>query len=337
MMRRMKALNRSLGILLFLVLWCAPSTAASTEAGTVTFFLVADPQINIPRWGTAGTEQTLRQMNELPGQPFPFGGRVEQPRGVLVLGDLVDDIRNPANWERYTSLFDPNGESLLRFRAYECVGNHDLDGRLEPPGFSSIQKEVIRRNLRHPGPIFRDADNYHYSWDWDRLHLICLHLFPGNQPRPVYDRAAAWNDPRNSLDFLRSDLAQRVGNSGRPVILLWHYGLTGWGREKWWTEEDLARLREVLQPYHVVLILHGHEHAYRRYAWAGYDVCMVPSPQYDRNPDDPLAASRPKGFLVIRLQADQLQVACHLEGKWQQTWSKTIGMERAAAPDPAVK
>ncbi len=314
-----------LGIVLSLV------STARTETSSITFFAVGDPQVNIPRWGTAGTEQTLRWMNELPGQPFPFGGRVDKPRGVLVLGDLVDDIRNSANWEKYTSLFDPKGEGLLRFRAYECIGNHDLDSRLDPPGFSSVQQEVIRRNLHHPSPVYRDADNYHYSWDWGSLHLVCLHLFPGAQPRPVYGRAVAWNDPHNSLGFLRHDLSQRVGDSGRPVILLWHYGLTGWGLEQWWTREDLANLKEVLQPYNVVLILHGHEHAYRRYTWAGYDVCMAPSPQYDRDPDDPSSVSRPKGFLVIRLQADQLQVACYLDGRWQQTWSKPTTRTRAVA------
>jgi hypothetical protein len=321
-----------------LVLWFGSMAGAQTETRSVTFFVVADPQVNIPRWGTAGTEQTLQCMNELPGQPFPFGDHVDEPQGVLVLGDLVDDIRNPANWEKYTTLFDPNGRSLLRFPAYECIGNHDLDGQAGPPGFSSVQKEVIQRNLRHPGPIYRDRDNYHYSWDWDRLHFVCLHLFPGVQPRPVYGRTAPWNDPRNSLDFLRRDLAERVGDSGRPVVLLWHYGLTGWGLEEWWTDEDLAHLQEVLRPYSIVLILHGHEHAYRRYTWAGYDVCMAPSPQYDRDPDNPLSVSRPKGFLVIRLQADQLQVACHMDGKWQQTWAKAVITKQAtAAPVPITR
>lgn len=29
----------------------------------VTFFALGDPQINIPRWGIAGTEQTIALMN----------------------------------------------------------------------------------------------------------------------------------------------------------------------------------------------------------------------------------------------------------------------------------
>ncbi len=105
---------------------------------------------------------------------------------------------------------------------------------------------------------------------------------------------------------------------------MWHYGLTGWGREKWWTEEDLAALEELLQPYNIVLILHGHEHAYRRYHWAGYDVCMAPSPQFDRDPKQAGSTSRPKGFLVVRLRDDQLQIAHFSQGRWQEAWSKPI-------------
>jgi len=310
--------------------WTACATKnSSTES--VTFFVIGDPQINVSRWGIEGTKQTIQWMNELPGKPFPFGGHVSEPLGVLVLGDLVDDVHDPANWKTYTSLFDPRGQALLHFAAYECIGNHDLDAQQKPPGFSSVQKEMIQRNQQRPGPVRLDPNNYHYSWDWGPLHMVCLNLFPGTESRPVYDRPVAWNDPHGSLDFLRKDLAAQVADSGQPVILMWHYGLVGWGLEKWWTPEDLTNLKEVLQPYNVVLILHGHEHAYRRYQWAGYDVCMAPSPQVDRNPDDPQSVSKPKGFLMVRLKADQLQVAHFTDGLWRDTWSKKITFAQTAA------
>lgn len=93
----------------------------------------------------------------------------------------------------------------------------------------------------------------------------------------MYGNPAPWNDPKNALTFLRRDLAEEVGQSDRPVILFWHYGLRGWGLEKWWTEEDLATLKSALAGYNVALILHGHEHRYERYEWAGYDVVMGPA------------------------------------------------------------
>ena len=47
------------------------SRVGGAASDAVTFFAIGDPQINIPKWGTAGTEQTIDAMNALPGQPFP--------------------------------------------------------------------------------------------------------------------------------------------------------------------------------------------------------------------------------------------------------------------------
>jgi hypothetical protein len=324
-------MNRYRPMILALWLACTVATipgAAHAADQTLTFLAVGDPQINIPRLGTEGTEQTLVWMNDIESRSFPLGGVAGRPQGILVLGDLVDDLRNPANWTKYASLFDPRGHAVVRIPAYECIGNHDLDGTLPAGSFSVVQEAFIERNQQRVGPLHLCPKGYHYSWDWEPLHLVCLNLFPGTEPRPVYDRPSVWNDPHDSLTFLRADLATRVGDSGRPVILFWHYGLTGWGLEKWWTQDDLAALETVLRPYNVVLILHGHEHAYRRYRWAGYDVCMAPSPQFDRDPKQPGSTSRPKGFLVIRLRDAQLEVAYFAEGQWRQAWSKPVELGR---------
>lgn len=51
----------------------------------------------------------------------------------------------------YRGLFDPEGKALLRFRAFEGMGNHDLSAELAK-GFSWVQREVIRRQARRGGP-----------------------------------------------------------------------------------------------------------------------------------------------------------------------------------------
>jgi len=295
----------------------------------ITFFVVADPQIHLDKWGTAGTEKTLHTLNHLPGSPFPLGGTVDEPRAVLVAGDLVDTVDDPRHWRCYQQFFDPDGRALLRHRAFESIGNHDLSPE-SATGFSTIQRDVIARNQRRRGTetFHYDRHHYHYSWDWGPLHLVNLNLFPGNQARPVYDREAAWNNPVHSLDFLRQDLHDRVGSSGRPVVLVWHYGLRGWGLEKWWQTADLDALHSALAPYNVVLILHGHEHAYAHYLWQERPVFMCPSPQKDRDPQTPEVASTPKGFLVVRLHHTRLQVAHHDAQGWADTWENTISLGR---------
>jgi cytolysin (calcineurin-like family phosphatase) len=147
----------------------------------------------------------------------------------------------------------------------------------------------------------------------------------------VYGKDAPWNDPQHALSFLQQDLKEQVGDSGRPVIVMWHYGLRGWGLEMWWLPEDLENLKNTLKPYNVVLILHGHEHRYERYQWERFDVIMAPSPQYDRDPKDPASVSRPKGFVVVRVAGDQLQTALYTAKGWSEQWNKTMKLGRPAA------
>lgn len=303
-----------------------PPAAAGTAA--ITYFVTADPQINIPRWGTAGTEQTIDAMNALPGTPYPDGTPVGEPRAAIVAGDLVDVVDDPQNWARYREFYDPEGKARLRFPAYEGVGNHDLTSRQGRGGFSDVQRAVIDRHRRRAGTFHYDANGYHHAWDDGPLHFVQLNLFPGEEPRPVYDRPAPWNDPHASLSFLIEDLRSRVGDSGRPVVLVWHYGLRGWGLEKWWRPEDLDALDRAIAPYNVVLILHGHEHAFASYEWRGRQVFMAPSPQYDRDPKQPETASTPKGFLVLRLVGDELGVFHRTAEGWRERWVKRIGLGR---------
>lgn len=306
----------------------APSAATPTAA--ITYFVTADPQINIPRWGTAGTEQTIDAMNALPGTPYPDGTPVGTPRAAIVAGDLVDVVDDPQNWARYCAFYDPEGKARLRFPAYEGVGNHDLTSRQGAGEFSVVQRAVVDRHRRRAGVFHYDAKGYHYSWDDGPLHFAQLNLFPGDEPRPVYDRPAPWNDPQRSLAFLAEDLRLRVGDSGRPVVLVWHYGLRGWGLEKWWRPDDLDALERVIAPYNVVLILHGHEHAFASYEWRGHKVFMAPSPQFDRDPQRPETASTPKGFLVLRLVGDELGVFHRTAAGWQEAWTRRIALGSGA-------
>ena len=49
----------------------APTPPAAAGTAAITYFVTADPQINIPRWGTAGTEQTIDEINPFAQPPPP--------------------------------------------------------------------------------------------------------------------------------------------------------------------------------------------------------------------------------------------------------------------------
>lgn len=310
-----------------LLLPTVPRTAWAEDAANdlpLTFLATADPQINIPKWGTAGTEKTIDAMNRIAGTPFPFGGEVGEPVGVVIAGDLVDAMESPENWKRYKEFYDPRGKARLRFPVYEGIGNHDLTSKQKFGEFNALQREFIERNKQRPGELIFCENQYHYAWQWGGVHFVQLNLFPGNTHRPVYDRRAPWNDPKHSLDFFKSYLDQHIDDKDTPIVLTWHYGLRGWGLEKWWTTEDLDRLEKGIKGYNVVLILHGHEHSFARYQWRGYDVVMSPSPQRDRDPKKLDVPSKPKGFLVFRITQDELQMGHRTADGWADKWSTSL-------------
>ncbi|MGK0483786.1 MAG: hypothetical protein ACJAQ3_003772, partial [Planctomycetota bacterium] len=43
-------------------------------------------------------------------------------------------------------------------------------------------------------------------------------------------------------------------------------------------------------------------------------------------PKTPEVASTPKGYLVVRLQGDELQVAHHQVDQWGETWKRKISL-----------
>src|SRR5512135_1223297 len=73
----------------------------------VTFFLTSDTHYGLSPAAEKADGSTVEAMNRLPGTDFPreIGGRVEVPRGVAVLGDLVNNSAGPegqAAWRRFT-------------------------------------------------------------------------------------------------------------------------------------------------------------------------------------------------------------------------------------------
>ncbi len=75
--------------------------------------------------------------------------------------------------------------------------------------------------------------------------------------------------PGHSLEFLEEDLARRVGASGRPVVLLQHYGWDAWGLG-WWSDREREALRAAVKGYHVIAAFYGHSHVMMRVDLDGY-------------------------------------------------------------------
>jgi cytolysin (calcineurin-like family phosphatase) len=116
----------------------------------------------------------------------------------------------------------------------------------------------------------------HYSWDWGDVHFICLGIVVGQVPDVARKRRYA---PLGSLEFLVSDLQEKVGTSGRPVVITQHVDVLRYaqplpvddkkaeGME--WDPADVKGYHDSLRGYNVAAILYGHTHARNVYRWDG--------------------------------------------------------------------
>jgi hypothetical protein len=216
------------------------------------------------------THEKVEWINSLPGSAFPAGieGVVGKPRAVIMSGDLIDHgadaAKYPAEWASYLAEFGVNGEGKCKFPVFEGMGNHDWNKNL------FMYDKIAERNLKRKelGYIQNISENgYHYSWDWDGIHFVNLNIFPGNQWAGEADTyGAGAHDPLFSRDFLAKDLKEKVGNSGRPVILIHHFRPID---ENWWTFSAADKYHRIIQDYNVIVIMVGHQGGGVSNLWRG--------------------------------------------------------------------
>ena len=247
--------------------------ALAGETKRYAFFITGDPRYlaekspaptTLDPYSEQANSRFIKILNQLPGQPIPEnlgGGQVAKNLlGVIVTGDLVDsfdktgghyDAMGKYEWHRYVADYGLTGnDGKIPWPVYDLHGNHD-----GPQGNTFITDALIERNKIRPHVGHISSNGLHYSWDWGPLHGVSVGIFAGEgeERREGHHYAA-----RASLEFLRKDLAEKVGGSGRPVIVSFH--LHPNGPEYDWPAEDLHGFWETLTNYNVIALVHGHTH-----------------------------------------------------------------------------
>ena len=317
------------GLLCVALLWAIPlpAPAADKPQRDVTFISTSDSHYREAerRVRNDRNHLTILEMNRIAEIAWPEelgGDPIRPPRGVVVLGDCIDDGDRVINGkhvtpEQYQALVADFGldgtDGALKFPVFETWGNHDgpPEGK-EKHGFS-FQAHLKRRNQtrKAKGLIANLSENgLHYSWDWDDVHFVSLGIYPADKQREGVRYSPVWHDPQGALTFLKKDLADKVGRSGQPVVLMSHCGVD----TDWWVPADWKEFHEAGKPYNVILYLYGHSGTGLR-EWAPDGEAKKWQIINDGNTTT--------GFFIIQIAGDRIRAAYRCKE----------GVERVRQPD----
>ena len=273
----------------------------SDSSRSVRFLATADPQYdNGNHTRNAVADETLSVM----------AGMIKSSddiRGLLVAGDLTQNSRkDEREWFESATW-------RIRDYLYEGMGNHDdMDPnfwqRLACPLLSyCVSPQDIMTSINHPRNNVLQKEQYNgglYSWDWQDVHVLQLGSFIANEPAGNHSDI----DPYQSLEFMKQDLARNVGTSGRPVILMSHYGFDGFSNG-WWSEDQRRKMWEAIDGYNVVAIFSGHSH---RGPYDQWHFTVNRPAGTSKGPDSVLnvvaGAALFKAFVDVEIEGDTMTV-----------------------------
>ncbi len=296
----------------------------------ITFLVAADLHYGGSVNASKINREMVMAMNAVAGESFPeepgLKVKVSTPRGVVVLGDIVDDGDSPEVekfWQEYVADFGLKGDQLLAYPVYEGFGEHDgSSGGL-------VRTNLRSRNRLRPGLKSISSDGQHYSWDWGTVHFVHLNLYPGSGGEEylnIWRRRVSGDAryPKHSLEFLVEDLRRNVGSSGRPVVIFQHYGFDSWS-EAWWTQKERAAFFQAIQPYNVIAIFWGHAHVAQSLNWNDIKTWGVGALNNDPEPGT---------FLVVSLKtgrkSGQMIVATRKINSW--LWAEKFSFSMRKGP-----
>jgi len=330
-----------------------PREVAFFHIGDTHFLANKEDPTKIDERSALVTGRLVEVLNRLPGTAIPEaagGGVVHAPRGVIHAGDVIDsgdrtgelfvNMQKTEIAAASAALGLTGVEGKLKYPIYEIHGNHD-----SPSGAGLMIEEIIRRNKKRAGVTNVSSNGLHYSWDWENVHFANLGIVVGASP--LTRRKRRYN-PMGSFDFLIADLKEKVGDSGRPVVLTHHVDVARYGvlpdnpegpfEGKEWDPVDVHAFYDALKPYNVVAILYGHTHARQVFKWdgsstkaaAGLDVFNVKDASHFVGPRHTIF------YFHLDLAAGQMTVREYATtDKWAtaawtpQVWKKEIKVPKA--------
>lgn len=330
-----------------------PKTAKTAVGDAICFYVIGDthyladreqPTVLDPRAGEI-CGKLVDTLNQLPGTEIPEsagGGQVGQPRGVIHAGDVIDTgdkqggvtgEMQRTEWAAFVRDYGLTGrDGRLKMPVYEVWGNHD-----SPHGKGHALDQIAMRNKTRPDVEHVSANGLHYSWNWGPAHFVNLGLIVGGDRSVARRRRYAALD---SLDFLVADLKDKVGSSGRPVIITHHVDIARYtgacdlavdAGSKEWDPCDVRAFHSALKGYNIAAIFYGHTHARNVFRWDGESPkAQAGIPVFNTDNASHFSGNA-QAFFYVELRTGQLTVReFQTKDRWAtgfftpQTWTAPV-------------
>jgi 3',5'-cyclic AMP phosphodiesterase CpdA len=348
--------NRTLHAILALFIACTtvPADLSAAEKGNFTFFFISDTHLgaNNPKSTPPVTAEQIESkvrgvvsnMQAIAQKPFskrgPFKdiemGPAGPVKGILIAGDITDH-GSAEEFETLDKVFPRAGIQFGTGLApvYANIGNHD--GRHVKGDVRLGMIERNRANLK-AGIVSSVSENgVQYAFNLGGIHVVSVGLYPADSPDAQMPfkfgggGVGQGNDPQGALTFLTNYLHTVVGRSGKPVIIMHHFGFDPFSTNdwNWWTPALRRAYYDAIRNFNILAIFHGHDHAARHYYW----------PDQKSNPDEvkKLFGEKPPADMksfdifsagsvcwVFRVQGDKLLAMHHAAKEWTTSPDKIV-------------
>ena len=221
---------------------------------------IPDKIRNTPNWS-----RETQVMNAMLGKIDSLHARGQMVTAILNTGDLVENGRLPAHWERFLRITQP---LYSRVPYFPAAGNHE---RTDAP--EGVENWRIATGL----PV--SGDRLYYCFDtadgWVRVIAL--------DSNPIVDPGKHWTS-EVQVKYSEEEFAwlvARVKEHTGPVIVMMHHPpfSSGFHREEWQRSSVLSERRErMMRALHeagISILAVGHEHNYQRALFTWPDAVLI--------------------------------------------------------------
>lgn len=154
------------------------------------------------------------------------------------------------------------------------LGNHDIGNDCTRNNCAQRMFDYVKGQVA--GAVTKlDDGSRNYSWDWNGVHYLQLNKWAGDTQ---LGSGSTGSTHDSGLSWLKTELANNVGTSGRPVVIFQHFGLDPmslgqppYNSDPWWTIGERRQFWDAIRPYNVIGMFTGHIHVTGTYDFTEAD------------------------------------------------------------------